>query len=74
MDYTSYKFHCTVEGGLNDSTEMTVDTERLIRNNFTVMLKGYLIPEFISNILRNKEANAKKQFTSRKVTISERIE
>ena len=73
-DNTSYKFHTTVEGGINDSTEMTVDTERLVRNNFTVMLKGYLIPEYISNIVRNKEANAKKQLTSRKVTISEKIE
>jgi hypothetical protein len=73
-DNTSYKFFTTVEGGINDSTEMSVDTERLVKNQFTVMLRGYLIPEYISNLVRNQEANARKQLTARKITISEHIQ
>ena len=42
------------EGGLSDASEMTVDGERLIRTDFSMMLKGYVIPQFTNTIVTGK--------------------
>ena len=62
-DNTSYRFLCNVDGGIADATEMPTGGERIIKSNFTVSLKGYLLPEYIVNIINRKRANTNKQIT-----------
>tara|TARA_Y100000593_G_scaffold27282_1_gene54475 strand:+ start:3601 stop:4449 length:849 start_codon:yes stop_codon:yes gene_type:complete len=73
-DNTSYRFLCTIPAGLSDVVEMENVSERSVRCNFTVMLKGYLLPEVISNIINNRRFNAKRTLTKRKLVFSEKIE
>ena len=61
-----YKFLSSLEGGIADASEMTVDSERLIRNEFTMSVKGYLVPEFISNVF-GKNAHLTRNLTPNKV-------
>ena len=70
-DNTSYKFLCTVDGGLNDAIEMASNSERTVRANFALTLRGYLLPEVISNIINKKRFNASKNNTKRKLVFSE---
>jgi hypothetical protein len=73
-DNTSYKFLCNVDGSMSDATEMTVGTDRIIKTNFSVTLKGYLLPEVISNIIHNRRFNISKQITKAIINISEKTE
>ena len=73
-DNTSYRFLCNVDGGLSDATEMEVQGERIIKSTFSVQLKGYLIPQTVSNIVQNKRFTTKKQITPARITFSEKIE
>ena len=50
-DSTNYKFLSKIEGGITDSSELTVDGERLIKNEFNVTVDAYLSPEFTETIL-----------------------
>ena len=45
---------------------MTVDSERLIKNEFVVSIKGYVIPEFTSNVF-GATAEVQKSRTPSKV-------
>lgn len=73
-DNTSYKFLCNIEGGLKDAVEMSVGTERVVKLNLSISLKGYLLPETISNVIDKKRFNAKKTMGKRKLSFSEKIE
>ena len=73
-DNTSYRFLCNVDGGLSDATEMNTGGERIIKSNFNVTLKGYLLPEYIVNIINRKRANTTKEVTPARITFSENIE
>ena len=73
-DNTSYRFMTTIDGGLADATEMEVAGERIIKSTFSVQLKGYLLPQTISNIVQNKKFTSKKQITPSRITFSEKIE
>jgi len=73
-DNTSYRFLCNVDGGLNDATEMTVGQDRIIKTTFSVLLKGYLLPEALVNIVVNKKANAQKKLTKSKLFFDEKVE
>ena len=53
-DEYSYKFLSSFEGSLSDASEMTVDGERLIRTDFSMMLKGYVIPQFTNTTITGK--------------------
>ena len=68
-DSNDYKFHCKVEG-IADATEMTVDTERLIKANFQVMTSGYLLPEYVSNVILNKVSQTRRELTPSKVSFT----
>ena len=35
-DNTSYKFHCRIDGGISDASEISVDADRAIKNTFIV--------------------------------------
>tara|TARA_Y100000593_G_scaffold84058_1_gene159011 strand:- start:3723 stop:4565 length:843 start_codon:yes stop_codon:yes gene_type:complete len=73
-DNTSYKFHCRIDGGISDASEISVDADRAIKNTFIVNLKGYLIPQVLSNLIETKKFNAQKTFTKSKITFNEIIE
>ena len=55
-DEHSYKFLSALEGSFSDATEMTVEGERIIRTDFSMMLKGYVIPQFTNTIVTGKTA------------------
>jgi hypothetical protein len=50
-DSTDYKFLAKLEGGISDASELTVDGERLIKNEFSITVNAYLSPEFTETIL-----------------------
>ena len=45
-DQTSYRFRTELEGGITNEEQMESQGERLIRNEFSVTVKGYILPEF----------------------------
>jgi len=49
-DSENYKFLSSLDGGISDASEMTADGERLIKNEFSLSIKAYMIPEFTDNI------------------------
>ena len=73
-DNTSYKFLCTITGGLSDSVEISANTERIIKSNLSISLDGYLLPEIISNVINKKRFHVKHTLTKRKLIFSEIIE
>ena len=73
-DNTSYRFLCNVDGGLNDVSETAVGTDRVIKTSFNVMLKGYLLPQTISNLIQDKKFNASKQLTVSSIKFTENVE
>ena len=46
--------------------------ERLIRNEFSMTVKGYMIPEFTDNVF-GKTAELGRQYVPKKVSFSEKI-
>tara|TARA_B100000287_G_scaffold412262_1_gene442519 strand:- start:4278 stop:5123 length:846 start_codon:yes stop_codon:yes gene_type:complete len=72
-DNTSYRFHCLVEGGMADATEMDVAGERIVKTTFSVMLKGYLLPEVIANVIQSKRFSARKNIVGGKIVFGEKI-
>ena len=70
-DQTSYRFRTELEGGITNEEQMESQGERLIRNEFSVTVKGYIIPEFTENIF-GKRSQTKKDY-SKNVTFSEKI-
>ena len=73
-DNTSYRFLCNVDGGINDATELEVNGERIVKAEFNVQLKGYLIPQTLANIIHKKKYNAKRQLTNSRIVFSEKTE
>tara|TARA_R100001443_G_scaffold100433_1_gene107859 strand:+ start:1863 stop:3401 length:1539 start_codon:yes stop_codon:yes gene_type:complete len=49
-----FKFRTTIDS-YTDASEVSVNSERLIRTNFTVTLKGYLIPEQFNKVLTTQK-------------------
>tara|TARA_Y100001963_G_scaffold150464_1_gene231601 strand:+ start:429 stop:1274 length:846 start_codon:yes stop_codon:yes gene_type:complete len=72
-DSTEYKFLSKIEGGISDASELTVDGERLIKNEFSVTVNAYLSPEFTENIL-GKIAETKMVQTVGKVVFNNEIQ
>ena len=55
------------DGGLSDASEMNRDGERLIKTEFSLSIKAYVIPEFTSNIF-GTTAEISKELTPSRVT------
>ena len=49
-DKEEYKFLSSLDGSITDATEMTAEGERLIRNEITIGIKAYVLPEFTDNV------------------------
>ena len=71
-DQTSYRFLTTLGGGISNEIEMEDAGERLIRNEFTMTVKGYMIPEFTDNVF-GKKAEMGRGYKPKKVSFTEKI-
>ena len=49
-DSTSYRFLTALEGDISNEVQMESQGERLIKNELTITIKGYMIPEFTDSI------------------------
>tara|TARA_B100001094_G_scaffold208013_1_gene201893 strand:+ start:25 stop:888 length:864 start_codon:yes stop_codon:yes gene_type:complete len=66
-DSEQYKFLSSLDGSISDASEMNQDGERLIKTEFGLSIKAYVIPEFTSNIF-GTTAEISKQITPSRVT------
>ena len=71
-DQTSYRFLSSLSGDISNEVEMESQGERMIRNELTLEIKGYMIPEFTDTVL-GKTAEMKQTYTPKKVSFSEKI-
>jgi len=65
-DSTDYKFLSTIDD-ITDASEMEVTGERFIKSEFNLIVKAYLLPEYINSVVTNKTSNLRKQLTTAKV-------
>ena len=49
-----FKFRTSIDS-YTDASEFTVNSERIIKTNFTVTLRGYLIPEEFNNVVTTQK-------------------
>ena len=70
-DQTSYRFLTGLGGDISNEEQMESQGERMIRNEFTMTVKGYMIPEFTDNVF-GKTAEAKRDYT-KNVSFNEKI-
>lgn len=66
-DSTKYKLLSALEGDISDASEMDSAGERIIKNELSITIKGYMIPEFTDNLF-GKSAEMSKILTPRKVS------
>jgi len=71
-DSMSYKFLSDLEGDISDASEMDSQGERFIRSDFTMSIKGYILPEFTKTNF-GKKSEISKEFIPKKVSFSEKI-
>jgi hypothetical protein len=71
-DSTSYKFLSDLDGDISDASTMESQGERFIRSDFTMSIKGYILPEFTKTNF-GKKAELSKEFIPKKVSFSEKI-
>jgi len=65
-DTIDYKFLSTIDS-IADASEMTVDTERIIKSSFSVITKAYLLPEETNSVVTNKISNLKTKLSPSRV-------
>ena len=70
-DQTSYRFLTGLDGDISNEEQMESQGERLIRNEFSMIVKGYIIPEFTESVF-GKKSQVKKDY-SKNVAFSEKI-
>ena len=68
-DSEQHKFLSMLDGGLSDASEMNQDGERLIKTEFSLSIKAYVIPEFTSNIF-GTASEITKELTPSRVTFT----
>ena len=66
-DSEQYKFLSSLDGSISDASEMNQDGERLIKTEFGLSIKAYVIPEFTSNIFGTTNETSKELTPSRVV-------
>jgi hypothetical protein len=62
-----FKFRTSIDS-YTDASEFSVNSERIIKTNFTVTLKGYLIPEEFNNIITTQ-----KHLTPKRILIGDDV-
>ena len=63
---TEYKFLSTMDS-IADASEISTDTERIIKSNFTLTSRAYLLPEETNSVVTNKLSQIQKVITPSKV-------
>ena len=63
--FEQYKFLSSLDGSISDASEMNQDGERLIKTEFGLSIKAYVIPEFTSNIFGTTNEMTKELTPSR---------
>ncbi len=71
-DQTSYRFLSALDGDITNEIEMESQGERMIKNEFSMTIKGYMIPEFTDNIF-GKTAELGRAYKPKKVSFSEKL-
>jgi len=71
-DQTSYRFLSSLDGDISNEIEMESQGERIIRNEFSMTIKAYMIPEFTDNVF-GKTAELGRAYKPKKVTFSEKL-
>ena len=71
-DPTSYRFLTALEGDISNEVQMESQGERLIRNELTITIKGYMIPEFTDNVF-GKTAEMGRAYKPKKVSFTEKL-
>ena len=71
-DQTSYRFLSSLSGDISNEVEMESQGERMIRNELTLEIKGYMIPEFTDNVF-GKTAELGRAYKPKKVSFSEKL-
>ena len=66
-DSEQYKVLSSLDGSISDASEMNQDGERLIKTEFGLSIKAYVIPEFTSNIFGTTNETSKALTPSRVV-------
>ena len=66
-DSEQYKFLSSLDGSISDASEMNQDGERLIKTEFGLSIKAYVIPEFTSNVFGTTNETTKQLTPSRVV-------
>ena len=62
-----FKFRTSIDS-YTDASELSVNSERIIKTNFTVTLKGYLIPEEFNNVVTTQ-----KHLTPKRILIGDDV-
>jgi len=71
-DQTSHRFLSSLSGDISNEIEMESQGERMIKNDFSMSIKGYMIPEFTDNIF-GKTAELGRAYKPKKVSFSEKL-
>ena len=71
-DQTSYRFLSALDGDITNEIEMESQGERMIKNDFSMSIKGYMIPEFTDNVF-GKTAELGRAYKPKKVSFSEKL-
>ena len=71
-DQTSYRFLTSLDGSISNEIQMESQGERIIQNEFSMTIKGYMIPEFTDNIF-GKTAELGRAYKPKKVSFSEKL-
>ena len=71
-DSTNYKFLSAMSGDISDATELESDGERIIKNELTITINAYMIPEFTDNVF-GKTSEMVRKYNPKKVFFSEKI-
>ena len=71
-DSTSHKFLSDLEGDISDASSMESNGERFIRSDFTMSIKGYILPEFTKTNF-GKKSEVSRNIIPKKVSFSEKI-
>ena len=65
-DSNNYKFLSTLDS-IDDATEMTIDSERIVKSTFSLTTRAYLLPEYMNSTITNKVSKTKRELTPGKV-------
>ena len=71
-DQTSHRFLSSLDGDISNEIEMESQGERIIRNELSLSIKGYMIPEFTDNVF-GKTAEMGRAYKPKKVSFSEKL-